>query len=165
MRCITNTDVIAHFTWWGWRVGVVSLNTCLLLILHIYLEGPAGPGLLAQWSCHYTMSSTHWSKSTLGVARALPFQLILKRCTRTPLLFPFLTQMYSRAFYIHLLLCQNWFCLSSSLPFLAFLPSSFKSKGQTHPAITYMRRALLRQRFCTKRRSARQIVSSALKRY
>lgn len=139
MRCIANTDEIAHFFFFGGggREGGVCLNTRFLLILLVCLEGPAGPDLLALQSCHYTMPSTDRSKSTLGVARASPSQLILKGCIRIPLLFSFLTQMYSQAFYIHFLLCQNCLCLSSSFPFPAFPPPSFTSKSQTHPAIIY----------------------------
>lgn len=134
MRCITNTDDIAH-SFSGWRMkgraclfkhSLPSHTSCIL-------EGSCwskSPCLHCRAELYHVFYRP--GKFYLGSNKgfALPTQI-------ETLHLSFLTQIYSLAFYIHFLLCQTCLCLSNSFSFLALLPPPFTSRSQAHPAIIY----------------------------
>lgn len=134
MRCINNTDDVAHL-FSGWRM---EGRSCLFKY-----SLPSHTFCMLEASCWSKPPCLH-CRAELYHAFCRPSKFHLRSYqgfalpTQTETLhLSFLTQMHSLAFYIHFLLCQNCLCLSSSFSFLALLPPSFPSGSQAHPAIIY----------------------------
>lgn len=147
MRCITNTDDVAHL-FFGWRM---EGRTCLFRY-----SLPSHTSCMLEESC--------WSKSPCLHCRAelyhafyrpSKFHLGSKKgfalSTPTEMLhLSLLTQMHSFAFYIQFLLGQNCLCLTVLFLSWHFLPLSRAGARPTLLSFTsYTMPGLLRQRICT----------------